>query len=228
MDLFKTHKILDQGELTLEKFCAEDLDVVNAARVSVHVQKSKLEEGDDKLIRFLMTNRHGSPFEHNYFRFRVKAPLFVFREWHRHRIGHSYNEWSARYSQLEPVFYIPDTVLTQEGKPGNYTYVDLDPSSSEEFRATLLSSSMRAYDLYLEAIENGVSKQQARAFLPVNIYSEMIWSCNARSMMHFLGLRNHDAAQMEIREYAAVAEGIFKTIMPFTAGFFVDGGRVAP
>lgn len=226
--LEETHKILDKGELTLEGHFAQDLDVVNAARVSFHSQALHMSEREEGLINYLLRNHHGTPFEHGYFKFRVKAPLFVFREWHRHRIGHSYNEWSARYSQLEPEFYIPETVLAQEGKPGNYTYVDASPASAHVFRATLTSSSQDAYVKYEQAIMNGISKQQARAYLPVNIYSEMIWSCNPRSLMHFLGLRNHEAAQMEIREYAIAVERIFSEIMPVTAKAFIDGGRVAP
>lgn len=226
--IYPVNKILDKGELTLEGCFARDLDIVNAARVSLHTQSSEMTERDEGLINYLLRSRHGSPFEHGYFKFRVKAPLFVFREWHRHRVGHSYNEWSARYSQLEPEFYIPDTVLAQEGKPGNYTYVDHEESSAEEFRATLTASSIKAYEEYEWALASGVSKQQARLYLPVNIYSEMIWSCNPRSLMHFLGLRNSEFAQMEIREYAKVIERIFVEIMPVVAQAFIAGGRIAP
>lgn len=225
-----TVQVLDKGELTIEKWCATDLDVVNAARVSFHSQAKKMEEKDVGLIGYLLRGHHGTPFEHGYFKFRVKAPIFVFREWHRHRIGHSYNEWSARYSQLQPEFYYPvlGSVLTQEGKPGNYTYVPADSQVENEFRAKLIASSKDAYRQYEEALERGVSKQQARLFLPVNIYSEMIWSCNPRSIMHFLGLRNAPDAQMEIRSYAAEIEKIFAEIMPVTYQAFVDNGRVAP
>ena len=221
-------KVLDHGEITLEKTCAEDLDVVNAARVSLHAQSSEMTERETGLIRFLMRNRHGTPFEHGYFRFRVKAPLFVFREWHRHRVGHSYNEWSARYSVLEPEFYIPDTVVGQVGKPGDYSYEEVDKTTASLTRAILTSSSEQAYDSYAEALANGVSKQQARLFLPVNIYSEMIWSCNPRSLMHFLSLRNSEHAQWEIRQYAVEAEKVFLDTMPVTAQLFVDGGRIVP
>lgn len=221
-------KVLDNGEINLEKVCAEDLDIVNAARVSLNAQSQEMGEREVGLIRFLMKNRHGTPFEHGYFKFRIKAPLFVFREWHRHRIGHSYNEWSARYSKLEPQFYIPETVVTQVGKPGDYSYEILEEPAAEEFRATLLSSSIKAYSEYERALENGVAKQQARAFLPVNIYSEMIWSCNPRSLMHFLGLRNHKDAQDEIRAYAIEAEKVFLDTMPVTAQLFIEGGRIVP
>lgn len=224
----ETHKILDKGELTLEAWVARDLDVVNAARVSFHGRAKEMDAAGEGLIKYLLRNHHGTPFEHTYFRFRVKAPLFVFREWHRHRVGHSYNEWSARYSQLASDFYIPSEVLSQEGKPGSYSYVEADSDTADSFRAKLLASSKLAYENYEQALADGVSKQQARAFLPVNIYSEMIWSCNSRSLMHFLGLRNKPDAQMEIRQYASKVEELFSDIMPVTAAAFIAGGRVAP
>src|SRR6202795_4808497 len=115
-------KVLDKGFVELEASCADDLSVVNSARVSFNTHHDVIEVGDDKLIGFLMKNRHGTPFEQNFFRFRVKAPIFVFREWHRNRVGISINEWSARYSELQPDFYIPEVqnVRTQVGKPGHY------------------------------------------------------------------------------------------------------------
>lgn len=223
-------KVLDKGELILDKSCVEDLDVVNAARVSLNAESAEFSESDKGLIRYLMNNRHGTPFEHGFFKFKVKLPLFVVREWHRHRIGHSYNEWSGRYSILEPEFYIPEIgdTVTQIGKPGKYQYDALDSVQATIYRAKLQSSSEKAYENYLDALERGVSKQQARLFLPVNIYTKMIWSCNPRSLMHFLGLRNEENAQFEIREYAKAAEEVFKQLMPVTSSIFIDGGRVAP
>lgn len=220
--------VLDHGFVDLVTNCADDLDVVNAARVSFNTLSAQLEDRDIGLIRFLMRDRHGSPFEHGYFKFRIKAPIFVFREWHRHRAGHSYNEWSARYSRLVPEFYIPDTVLTQVGKPGAYTFEEKVGEEKERYQKWLRDSSQLAYDLYEQSLEMGIARQQARLFLPVNIYSEMIWSCNPRSLMHFLSLRNSDQAQMEIREYAQAVELMFSEIMPITHSAFIEQGRVAP
>ena len=224
-------KVLDHGEVTLLASSADDLDVVNAARVSFHSESDEMDERDAGLIRFLMRERHGTPFEHGFFKFRIKAPLFVFREWHRHRVGHSYNEWSARYSELDPVFYIPEVekVVEQQGKPGNYEFsAHHDREMAQRFVDTLRESSQRNYESYLWALDHGIAKQQARLFLPVNIYSEMIWSCNPRSLMHFCSLRNSNNAQAEIREYAQVVEGVFLDTMPVTAKAFLDSGRVAP
>jgi len=223
--------VLDHGKISLIAESADDLDVVNAARVSLHAESYEMSEGDAGLIRYLMRERHGTPFEHGFFKFRIKAPLFVFREWHRHRVGHSYNEWSARYSQLDPVFYIPkiEDVVTQQGKPGNYEFAQhYDKETAQTFRDSLIYMSETAYNQYEVALAHGIAKQQARLFLPVNIYSEMIWSCNPRSLMHFCSLRNSNNAQAEIREYAQVVEGFFLATMPITAKAFIDSGRVAP
>jgi thymidylate synthase (FAD) len=224
-------QVLDHGAVTCLASLAQDLDVVNGARVSFNTEESEMNERNAGLIRFLMRERHGTPFEHGYFKFRVKAPLFVFREWHRHRVGHSYNEWSARYSQLDPVFYIPEVehVLSQKGKPGNYEFSRFeDMEAVDNFIRNLKFISEKAYNSYLVAIEDGIAKQQARLFLPVNIYSEMIWTCNPRSLMHFLSLRNSEQAQWEIKEYAQVVEQFLHASMPVTYKAFIDSGRRAP
>jgi thymidylate synthase (FAD) len=223
-------KVLDHGFVSLEDSCATDLSVVNSARVSFNKYHEKMEEGDDKLIGFLMKNRHGTPFEQNFFRFRVKAPIFVFREWHRHRIGISINEWSARYSELKNEFYIPDAehIRVQIGKPGQYTYESCDPAKAITFQRALKDHCEKSFKLYQESIEMEIAKEQARFFLPVNIYSEMYWSCNARSLMNFLSLRNAPKAMWEIRQYSAQLENIFKEIMPITWQYFVENQRVAP
>lgn len=223
-------KVLDKGFVELEASCADDLSVVNSARVSFNTHHDAMEVGDDKLIAFLMKNRHGTPFEQNFFRFRVKAPIFVFREWHRHRIGVSINEWSARYSELKPDFYIPEVenVRTQVGKPGHYTYQSANLDLAAAFQDMLQDSSKGAYENYQWALDLGVAKEQARFFLPVNIYSEMYWSCNARSLMNFLALRNTDKAQWEIKQYAVALESLFQEKMPATYQYFIENNRVAP
>ncbi len=223
--------VLDHGKVSLIAESADDLDVVNAARVSLHAEEYEMNDKNKGLIKFLMRERHGTPFEHGFFKFRIKAPLFVFREWHRHRVGHSYNEWSARYSQLDPVFYIPsvENVVEQQGKPGNYEFsAHHDREVAQRFVDALKDECENDYEQYQWAIDSGIARQQARLFLPVNIYSEMIWSCNPRSLMHFLSLRNTNNAQWEIKQFAEVVEEFFFVAMPITAKAFVDGGRVAP
>src|SRR2546423_7458166 len=122
-------EVLDKGFVALDGVLASDLAVVNGARVSFNQASQELSERDEGLIRFLIRDRHGSPFEHGYFRFIVKAPLFVVREHHRHRAGHSYNEWSGRYSRLETEHYVPDYVRTQVGKPGAYSFEPVDDAT---------------------------------------------------------------------------------------------------
>ena len=223
-----TVEVLDHGFLALDGAFASDLAVVNAARVSFNVLSEEMTERDEGLIRFLMRERHGTPFEHGYFRFIVKAPLFVVREHHRHRAGHSYNEWSGRYSKLEAEFYVPDYVRTQVGKPGAYTFEPVDDAVRERTRAEIEENARRAFEAYERMLEQGVAKEVARSVLPLSTYTKYYWSCNPRSLMHFCSLRNHEAAQYEIRQYAAAAESFLERAMPVTHAAFVANDRTAP
>jgi thymidylate synthase (FAD) len=223
-----TVPLLDHGFLALDGALASDLAVVNGARVSFNQASQEMSERDAGLIRFLMRNRHGSPFEHGYFRFLVKAPLFVVREHHRHRAGHSYNEWSGRYSKMEAEFYVPEYVRTQVGKPGAYSFEPVDDATRDAVRAEIEENARRAFETYERMLEQGVAKEVARAVLPLSTYTKYYWSCNPRSLMHFCSLRNHEDAQYEIRMYAAAAESFLERLMPITHAAFVDGGRLAP
>jgi thymidylate synthase (FAD) len=220
--------VLDKGFLALDAALASDLAVVNGARVSFNQESDELGERDEGLIRFLVRERHGSPFEHGYFRFLVKAPLFVVREYHRHRSGHSYNEWSGRYSKMDAEFYVPDNVRTQVGKPGAYRFEPVEEHVREETRREIEESAERAFDAYERMLEQGVAKEVARAVLPLSTYTKYYWSCNPRSLMHFCGLRNHESAQFEIRQYAAAAESFLERLMPVTYAAFLANGRVSP
>jgi len=230
------------GFVRLVTYNATDLMVVNAARVSFRKRSDWaaeledgtggiLEEADEKVLRFLLKNKHGTPFEHTHFLFHIRAPIFVFREWHRHRIGVSINEESARYVPLKPDFYFPDNAhcRRQVGKPGHYTFEQMKPDTAERVvRRSMGRAYFVAYATYEDLLANGVAKEIARAVLPVGIYSQMYWTCNARSLMNFLGLRNAPTALMEIRDYAQAMESIFAEKMPVTCSAFVDNGRVAP
>ncbi|HEY6604708.1 MAG TPA: FAD-dependent thymidylate synthase [Gaiellaceae bacterium] len=223
-----TVPVLDHGFVALDGALASDLAVVNGARVSFNQASDEMTERDGGLIRFLMREQHGSPFEHGYFRFVVKAPLFVVREHHRHRAGHSYNEWSGRYSKMEPEFYVPDYVRTQVGKPGAYSFERVDEMTRAAARKEIEENATRAFQAYERMLEQGVAKEVARTVLPLSTYTKYYWSCNPRSLMHFCSLRNHEAAQYEIREYAAAAESFLERLMPVTHAAFVERGRVAP
>ena len=220
--------VLDHGFVALDGALASDLAVVNGARVSFNQESDEFTDRESGLIRFLMRERHGSPFEHGYFRFVVKAPIFVVREHHRHRAGHSYNEWSGRYSKLDAEFYVPDNVRTQVGKPGAYSFEPVDDETREAAQREIEENAERAFEAYERMLELGVAKEVARAVLPLSTYTKYYWSCNPRSLMHFCSLRNHEAAQFEIREYAAAAESFLEQLMPVTHAAFVAAGRVAP
>lgn len=225
----KEFPVLDKGFVRLDGVLADDISVVNGARVSFAKHIDEMGDSDHKLIHFLMRERHGSPFEHNCFRFHIKAPIFVAREWFRHRIG-SFNEWSGRYSKLESDFYIPAThdVRTQEGKPGAYSFVPVEESLAESTQDFVRTAYERAWADYEEMLDNGIAKELARMVLPVGIYTQWIWTVNARSLMNFLSLRNSEFALHEIREYAKVVEEVFATHMPTTYSAFLESGRIAP
>ncbi len=223
-----TIEVLDKGFIALDGALASDLAVVNGARVSFNQESDEFSERDAGLIRFLIRERHGSPFEHGYFRFLVKAPLFVVREHHRHRAGHSYNEWSGRYAKMDAEFYVPENVRTQVGKPGAYSFEPVDDETREATRREIEENAERAFEAYERLLEQGVAKEVARTVLPLSTYTKYYWSCNPRSLMHFCGLRNHESAQFEIRQYAAAAELFLEKLMPITHAAFVANERTAP
>lgn len=226
----------------LVKHSASDSDVVWAARVSTSGEESLGERSKDAggskgLINFLMRDRHGSPFEHNSMTFFISAPIFVFREFMRHRVGWSYNEESGRYRELQPVFYVPDgqRKLVQEGRPGQYTFVDGTQAQAELVERVMQDSYRHADHAYREMLSAGVAREVARSVLPVGTYSSMYATCNARSLMHFLGLRTqHELAkvqsfpQREIEMVGEKMEELWARLMPITHAAFNAHGRSAP
>lgn len=195
-----------RSDVTVElvKHTASDSDVLFAARVSTVGEQSldelkKDPERSKGLINYLMRDRHGSPFEHNSMTFFINAPIFVFREFMRHRVGWSYNEESGRYRELQPVFYVPgeSRKLVQEGRPGKYVFVDGTQAQQELTGRVMEDSYRQAYEAYQEMLAAGVAREVARAVLPVGLFSSMYATCNARSLMHFLGLRTqHELAKV--------------------------------
>jgi thymidylate synthase (FAD) len=208
---------------------ATDLSVVNAARVSFARRKEEMDESDEGLIRFLMRDRHGTPFEHNSFRFHIRTPLFVAREWFRHRIG-SFNEFSMRYARATDEFYIPEPedVRSQIGKPGAYSFEPVSDELAETAREELRVVYETAYAAYERLVEAGVARELARAAIPVGAYTEFYWTVNARALMNFVSLRAADTAQREIRRYADACELFLAEKMPVTHASFVASDRVAP
>ena len=232
-----------RSDVTVElvKSQAADADVVFAARVSTMGEQTLADiEADPAksrgLINYLMRDRHGTPFEHNSMTFYVQAPIFVFREFMRHRIA-SYNEESGRYRQLNPVFYVPgpDRNLIQQGKPGAYEFLPGTPEQHEVTAAATRRSCTLAYEAYLEMLDAGVAREVARGVLPVATYSSMYVTMNARSLMNFLSLRTkHPEShfpsfpQREIEMVAEKMEEAWARLMPLTHASFEANGRVSP
>jgi thymidylate synthase (FAD) len=221
--------VLDHGFVRLDAVMADDLSVVNAARVSFARHKDTMDASDEGLIRFLLRERHGTPFEHNSFRFHIRCPIFVAREWFRHRIG-SFNEFSMRYAKATDEFYVPapEDVRTQVGKPGAYTFETVEPELAESTRETLESVYRTAYAAYEELVEAGIAREIARCVLPVGTYTEFFWTVNARALMNFVSLRAAETAQREIRQYAEAVESFLAEKMPVTYDAFVANDRTAP
>ncbi|HSK16076.1 MAG TPA: FAD-dependent thymidylate synthase [Gaiellaceae bacterium] len=225
----RTVGVLDHGFVRLDESMASDLSVVNAARVSFARRKEEMDDSDRGLIRFLLRERHGTPFEHNAFRFHVRAPIFVAREWFRHRVG-SFNEFSMRYAKATDEFYVPAAadVRTQVGKPGSYSFEPVEPEVAETTREELRAVYEAAFGAYERLVELGVARELARAVMPVGAYTEFFWTVNARSLMNFVSLRSAETAQREIRRYAEACERFLAEEMPVTYEAFVDAGRTAP
>lgn len=216
------------GWIDLESYSGTDLDVVNAAKVSFAKQSDSFEDAEERILNFLMREKHGSPFEHNYFKFHVRAPIFVVREWQRHRIGVSYNEESGRYTELRPDFYVPETARIQEGRPGAYRFEDGDESQTDQIRTAVMMHCKNSFRYYEHLLSSGIAKEQARILLPLNTYTEFYFTCNARSLMNFLELRMSSHAMYEIRKYAEAMYKLWAEVMPQTAIAFEDHGFVAP
>ena len=238
-----TPEIEFRSDVTVElvRAGAQDADVVFAARVSTAGEQSLDDVNADAsgakgLITFLMRERHGSPFEHNSMTFYVQAPIFVFREFMRHRIA-SYNEESGRYRELRPVFYVPgpDRRLVQIGKAGAYDFVEGTPEQTAVAVAATKRACASSYAAYREMLDAGVAREVARGVLPVATYSSMYVTMNARSLMNFLSLRTKrpdsrfpSYPQREIEMVAEQMEEHWARLMPLTHGAFEANGRVAP
>lgn len=225
------------SEITVKlvRSMASDDMVVQAAQVSAKGE-NKPETVPYRLIQALIKGKHGSPFEHNAFTFFVEAPIFVFREWQRHRIS-SFNEMSGRYTELLPKFYVPN-----ESRKMINTGTKMKPVMEraplavwDGMRVNLQDENRAAWQGYQFALQSGISNEVARMILPLNIYSQMYWTVNARSLMNFLSLRGDQTGaavvsypQREIQMAAEDIESLFEMAMPATYSAFIDNGRVAP
>lgn len=238
-------EVTDEIDVRLIQSVGGDHMVVAAAKVSTSGENA-IEFADPKnndanagLINYLMAHRHGTPFEHSSLTFFVRAPIFVWREWHRHRIGFSYNEESARYKKLEPIFWIPKRnrplFPADNFKSARPKFRQGSKEEYDKFCASLKESYILAYQTYYNLVEDGYAKEVCRACLPVGIMSSCWVTCNPRSLMAFLSLRTHDEnakfisyPQAEIELPARVCEDILQKGWPLTHAAFIKNGRVAP
>lgn len=204
-----------------------ELSIVNAARVSLNQHSDEFTAKDAGLLAFLMKNRHASPFEHCTATFLVTAPIFVAREWHRHRTQ-SYNEVSGRYTELKPLFYAPDLdrPLIQVGKPGAYHFEvpDTDDEYYELWR-TRRSVAQFCWDAYQAELDRGIAKEVAREVLPINIYTSWYATANLRNWLGFLSLRTDKQAMHEIRMIAGEIETKLHRLFPTVLNHWDEFGR---
>lgn len=197
--------ILDHGSITLVSSMGTDQTIVDAARVSIAGLNVKPTSTNERLIGYLMRNEHMTPFEVVRFMFHVKCPIFVARQWMRHRAG-SFNEVSARYSEMVDEFYVPSFERMIHGgqstdnKQGSGTL--LDARVNDESRAIMAGSFECAMGEYKALLGMGVARELARTVLPVSLYTQFMWSVDLRNLLHFVRLRADGHAQWEIRQYA--------------------------
>lgn len=228
----------DRCSVDLVQHVGGDLEIVRAARVSVGKAGDESPAAVAGLVRYLMKHRHGSPFEHGSLTVRVECPIFVAREWMRHRVGWSYNEVSGRYSQLRPVFWLPPegrpTVEPPAFKPARPILLD-DPVHHGATAAVLRHAYAAAWGAYRALLDAGAAREVARAVLPVGVFTSFVATANPRSLMHFLSLRTrHPAAaaagypMAEIAQAADDLERIAAGFWPETFRAFTENGRVAP
>jgi len=210
--------VLDHGFVRLVDHMGSDLAISRAARVSYNAEARP---EDDKLIRYLHDNRHTTPFESVIFTFEVKAPIFVFRQWHRHRTW-SYNEVSARYTELPEEYYLPDLdQITTQHRDNKQMRTTKQHPNAKFFQDQIRYSCNNAFKDYKEMIESGIPRELARFVLPVATYSRMFATVDLHNLFHFLRLRLHEHAQYEIRVYAGAMLKLIKPIVPAAVNVFL-------
>ncbi|UOF76994.1 faD-dependent thymidylate synthase [Caudoviricetes sp.] len=214
--------VLDHGHCRLINHMGDDLSIVRAARVSYDADwRTGEDEGKDtKLIHYLMRNRHTSPFEAVTFTFDVKAPIFVFRQWHRHRTW-SFNEVSARYSELPEEFYVPETVGVQATHNKQMRMME-DNASEAEIRQLIQVQCQESFNTYRRLLEAGTPRELARGVLPMNTYSHMFATVDLHNLFHFLKLRLHEHAQYEIQVYARAILEQIRSVVPVAVSAFEE------
>lgn len=215
-------KVLDHGYVRLVDSMGDDKRIVDCARVSHDNDKQPPHLRDAKLILYLLKNHHTSPFEHVIFTFEVKAPLFVFRQWHRHRTW-SYNEVSARYTELSEDVYVPRPELIGTQSKTNHQSRDIPNSEDrKDMEYWIGSACEKSYDEYLWLLDHSCPRELARGVLPLNIYSRMYATVDLHNLLHFIKLRNSEHSQYEIRVYAKALLELITPIVPITVSKWTE------
>ena len=223
----KTYNLLDSGFIKIIDLMGSDSAIVQAARVS-YGDGTKTQREDEGLIRYLMKHQHTSPFEMCEIKLHIKLPIFIARQWIRHRTA-NVNEISARYSILPEEFYIPSLEnikpQAQNNKQGRAG--EIDENEAKEIQEKIINHSKNSYGFYKELLgndenEDGIARELARMSLPVNMYTEWYWKIDLHNLLHFIKLRIHPHAQYEIRVYAQALLEIVKEWCPFVYGAFVE------
>lgn len=221
--LEKEFKCLNLGFVRLIDVMGDDSSIVQAARVS-YGKGTKTVNEDRGLIRYLMRHRHTTPFEMVEFKFHVKLPIFVARQWIRHRTA-NVNEYSGRYSEMKDEFYIPELeqirYQSQINKQGR-SEETLDENSSKEILQLLEANQLKSYEDYKVLLDKGLTREIARITLPLSNYTEWYWKIDLHNLFHFLKLRLDSHAQYEIRVYAESIANIVKVVVPLAWEAFED------
>ena len=225
------------GFVELVQYMGEDITVVNSARVSFGVHKEELDDKDKKLIKYLINHNHSSTLEHNIATFRIKVPLYIRSQHHRHRTW-SYNEISRRYTDINLEFYESERLRTQHKtnrQASNETYINpvlqINEPESSKPKQILASNAIKDHhlkciDLFDKLIENGVCREQARGVLPQNLYTEYYATANLNNILKFIDLRIHEGAQWEIQQLAKGMLEIITNIWPITVKSYKENNKV--
>lgn len=214
-------KVLDHGFVRLVDSMGSDVAVVRSARVSYDAQPRQ-DGTDEKLIRYLMRNSHTSPFESVAFTFEIKCPIFIARQWHRHRTWR-YNEVSARYTELPEEFYVPELAqITQQSTSNKQMRTKEQHPEADFIQRAITEGSLSAFAVYHTLLDKGAPRELARSVLPVGTYTRYFGTVDLHNLLHFLRLRLHEHAQYEIRVYAEAILQLIEPIVPISVQAFKE------
>ena len=207
--------VLDRGFVRLVDYMGTDLTVVNAARVSFGKRKETFDDKDAELVAYLAEHEHTAPFRHAYLTFHVKAPIFVFRQWMKHRIASDFNEISGRYVEFsQDEFYVPHSFRQQARINKQGSEGQIQEEHSQAAMEAYTDACRNSVKQYKALIEMGVCREQARCVLPLALYSEVYWTASLQAVAHFLRLRLDSHAQWETRQYAKAVRELAGPIFP--------------